>query len=222
MVKDLPLTAVIEKNKLDSSDPLVWLYEVRTKDDPPKMIRLTTESTLVSFKGNAYYPAPITNQGIEQTSEADIGGVDVLIGNASLEVAEILEASDGLIGQQVRITLIPKGLLGDPTAAISHEADIVGMSMSGGGIRLRLGARNAYQSGFPPFRYTRRRCRWLFGSVECGVNLDTSDGFSLSECPGYTLQACREVGDAEVAAGRDRLHPERFGGYPAIPKTRRF
>lgn len=222
MVKDIPLAATYIKNRLDSEIPLVWLYEVRTKSNPPKMIRLTSETSLVTYNGNAYYPAPITHAGIEATSEGDLPQVEVTIGNASLEVAAILEASDGLIGQQIRVTVAAKTLLADTSAAIFEEADIVSASMSSDTLTIRASARNAFRSAFPPFRYTRRKCRWLYGSTECGVDLDQTDGFTLTECPGYTLSACVAVGDAEVAAGRPRLHPERGGFFPAIPRSRSF
>jgi phage-related protein len=219
MVKDIGAQYTFEKNKLDSSQPLIWLYEVQTKADPPTMIRLTNQSLQVVYQGNAYYPAPITHGGVGANAESDLDTVQITLGNASLEVAQILESSDGLIGQLVRISVVPESLLETSGSAVSYEGNVVSTAMGAESLTITVGARNAFKAGFPPFRYTRRKCRWLFGSVECGVTLA---GFSLTECPGYTLTACRQVGDAEVADGRPRLHPLRFGGYPAIPKTRSF
>lgn len=214
-MKSLGPATTIHKNQLHSEWPFIWLYEVQVPGTPPTMYRLTNSVQQIIQQGNVFYPAPISHGGIRQNSDGDLPRIDFTLHNATLEVAPIVEANDGLVGAFVRIQFVSVQEVDLKGSGWVEEGEIVGVRMTESGLSFSVAAANLYRAHFPPFRYTRKKCRWLFGSDECGYNLDTP-GAGFTECPGYTLEACEQVGDDEVANGLTRQHPRRFGGKPAI------
>jgi phage-related protein len=241
-VKELTPITQAHKNQLDSEWPFIWMYEIQADDgDPPEMYRLTNYTERQTFNQNVYYPAPITHSGINLGSDGDLPTLDFAIANASLEVAPLVDQGDGLVGKFVRISIVSLLDIANLDAPMAHEGVIVGSSMDGEKTNVSVGAFNYFTASFPPFAYSRRKCRWLFGTGECGYDTEVTDaGFkgcgitSAAHALGadvvlaapFTLEACDLVGDdeedniANVPAGKQ--HPQRFGGVPATPPPRRF
>ncbi len=63
--------------RLDSLDPFVWAYEFQVPTDPPTRYRFVSNyDQQIEFRGNLYYPFPITHSGQAEDTEANI--LDVL------------------------------------------------------------------------------------------------------------------------------------------------
>ena len=69
----------------------------------------------------------------------------------------------------------------------------------------------------PQDRYVASRCRWEFGSGQCGYVVNAVAAYTT--CP-KTLSACIARGQDHAARGLPVLHPARFGGFPGIPRQR--
>lgn len=231
-MKDLTPITQAHKNQLDSEWPFIWLYEIETAEEPEKtMYRFTNYTERVTFNQNVFYPAPIIHSGINSGSDGSLPTIDFALGNASLEVAPVIDAADGLVGRFVRISVVSLLDIANLDAPIVQEGEIIGSTMDHEKINVSVGAFNFFQSNFPPFAYSRRKCKWLFGSGECGYDVNAPGaGFegcgittsSETVAAPFTLEACNVVGDDEDLIAVTRNHPDRFGGYPAIPPARRF
>lgn len=212
-------------NQLEAEAPWIWLYELQTTDDPPKRYRMTNFTESVEFGMNSsgepltYSPTPIIHSDVEEGSDGSLPTITITVGHAGPIVASTVDSANGFVGQPIRIMLVSSLDLSASKAVIRQDGEVVAASITPRGIAFRISAFNLYQLQFPPYIFARRRCRWIFGSAECGYNTDAvGAGFSVCE---KTLDACRARGDDEVSLGLPRQHPARFGGWPGIPRAGR-
>ncbi|MCH9838463.1 hypothetical protein K0U83_22570, partial [bacterium] len=217
--------SALHANQLETQAPWIWLYELQTKDEPPQRYRLTNFNQSVEFGLNStgsplvYSPAPITHGEVEENTEGSLPTIPITLGHAGPFIGSVMDSSDGFVGQPVRIMLVSSLDISTGRPAVTQNGEVVSASIKSEGIVLQVSAFNLYQLQFPPFVHSRRRCRWIFGSTECGYNVD-SPGAGFSTC-NKTLANCEERGLDEVAQGFAQNHPERFGGFPGIPRAGR-
>ena len=218
-MKDLSTLTRTHKNQLAAEAPFVWFFEFETTDDPPERFRLTNYTSNLNFGTNTagepvlYYAAPVEHGSISEESDGSLPTLEIFVGNATLEITTRFEQMAGMIGQPARVQVVSLLELANTAAAIRFDGEIVASAMTPQVITLSIAAYNVYRETIPPFVYAKRHCRWIFGGPECGYVV-TGGGFST--CP-KTLTACKARGDNEVALGRTRLHPARFGAHPGIP-----
>ena len=222
-MKDLSQLTKAHKNQIESEDPFIWLFEFEMPDGTRH--RLTNFTELVEFGEDdtgspiAYYPAPIVHSGIEQSSEGDIPSIKVTLAvGGAFWLTSAVDQHGGLVGQRARILVVSSLELDNPAAAIVEDARVVSAAMDNRSITVELSAFNVFKARLPRFLYSRRRCRWVFGSGECGYNVQAGGATTFTSC-GYTLEDCTARGDEELANPTIgvRHHPERFGGFPGIP-----
>ena len=225
MVREFSPITSLHAQQLEAEAPWIWLYELQTADDPPQRYRLTNFTQSVEYGANSsgdrlvYSPAPIVHSDIEETTDGSLPTITITVGHAGPIVAQTVDAADGFVEQPCRIMLVSSLDLENPDAAIVQTGEVVAATVASDSIAFRVSAFNLYQLQFPSFIYARRRCRWIFGSSECGYNTQAV-GAAFSTCE-KTLDACEERGDDEVTRGLVRRHPARFGGFPGIPRAGR-
>tara|TARA_R110002167_G_scaffold26380_2_gene90867 strand:- start:1829 stop:2506 length:678 start_codon:yes stop_codon:yes gene_type:complete len=225
MPLELTTLTTIHKNQLESQAPWIWLYELEVAGDPPTRYRLTNFTQSVEY-GTAsdgtrlvYSPAPIAHGDIQFTAEGGLPTMDITVGVAGPITASTVDAADGYVGQPIRLMLVSSLELENPDAAIVQDGEIISSAAGANSISFRVSAFNLYQLQFPPFVFTRRRCRYIFGSGECGYNTAAA-GAGFSTC-GKTLTDCEARGVEEASRGLALKHPGRFGGWPGIPRAGR-
>lgn len=224
-MRDLTPLTDLHRSQLEAELPFIWLYELQTKDDPPQRYRLTNFTDSVQFGQNSagepliYTPAPIVHGTVEATSDGSLPTLDIQIANTGPMFASTIDAADGYVDCPVRILLVSSLELSNPDAAIIEEGVVQSVAIKRGGIVFKVSAFNLYQQQFPPFIYSRRRCRWMFGSAECGYNASHPLA-SYVDC-NQTVEDCDLRGADEEENGLTRLHPARFGGWPGIPRAGR-
>tara|TARA_R110002110_G_scaffold1085_9_gene4447 strand:+ start:4516 stop:5193 length:678 start_codon:yes stop_codon:yes gene_type:complete len=221
-MRDLTPSTTAHKNQLETEDPFIWLFEFELPDQT--RYRLTNFTEKVEFGEDAegdpvvYYPAPITHSGIEQSGEGDIPSLKVTIATGGMfSITSVIDSWGGMIGQRARVIVVSsRELHMGADAAIAEDARIIAAGMNDTAVTVTLSAFNLFKSRLPRFLYSRRRCRWIFGSGECGYNVQAG-GAGFSMC-GYTLEDCEARGDDEFTNLGVRHHPARFGGFPGIPR----
>ncbi len=223
-MKDLTPITSAHKNQLETEDPFIWLFEFEVAGGT--RYRLTNFTERVEFGEDesgaplVYYPAPIVHSGIEQSSEGDIPSMKVSMATGgAFWLTSTIDEEAGLVGQRARILVVSSRELDNPAAAIVEDAIIVAATMSHDAVTVELSAFNIFKARLPRFLYSRRRCRWVFGSGECGYNVQAANA-GFTDC-GYTLEDCEARGDDELTNLGVRHHPERFGGFPGIPRGAR-
>ena len=184
------------KNEAHSTTPWVWLFDVDL--DGTSLLSVAGHDTAVTYNGRTYAAFPIAVSGLERNSLGDLPTPTVTVTNLSREIASYLEA---------------QGVL---DAALSLDA-----------ASFRLGVYQLFDAPFPSRRQMRGRCDHVYGGVECGYDLTLTNlisasapNFDIASCD-YTLDGdngCIKHGLNEVAHGRPKNHPKRFGGHIGIPK----
>lgn len=221
-MKDLSTITAEHAQQLEAENPFVWLYEMQTKEDPPRRYRVTNALSTVLFGENsdgdrlAYEPVPVVHGQVEENSEGSLPSISITFANTGPIFARSFDDADGFVGQPFSITLVSTLELGNPGAAVTESGEVISASISSESVTIQVSAFNLYRQEFPPFIHTRLSCRHRFGSAACGY-LITAPGAGFTECP-KTFPACEARGDDEVARGLPRLHPRRFGGFPGIPR----
>tara|TARA_R110000782_G_scaffold259110_2_gene349331 strand:+ start:44183 stop:44854 length:672 start_codon:yes stop_codon:yes gene_type:complete len=223
MVRNFSAQADTHRSQLESEYPWVWLYELQTTDDPPQRYRLTNFTKTINHgMSNAgvplsYSPAPIIHSSIEEGADGSLPTMTFTVGHAGPIVANTVDAANGFVDQPMRVKLVSLLDLDNPEPAMEQGGEVVSMSITSSGLAFKISAFNLYQLQFPPFIHSRRRCRWIYGSSECGMNIKAA-GVAYSTCS-KTLTDCELRGDDEVLRSLPRRHPARFGASPGIPRN---
>ena len=224
-----PLTdvATARSRQLADQYPWIWLYEVEVPTTPPTRYRLTNYDRTIYFGASTqgvpleYTPFPCVQTDVEQSAEGDLPSLQLQVSNESLFIRSILEDYDGLVGQPIEIKLVHTLELDNPASALKFFGEIQSCRASLDRVTWTIGSRSLTAATIPGQRYIRGHCRFRYGDERCGYDLNNSAlAAAHPSCP-KSLTACELRGDAEVAAGLDRQHPARFGGWPGIPRQGR-
>lgn len=206
--------------QLAGVEAFLWLYEVEVPTSPQTRYRFVgRHPTSVQYRGNTYYPAPISHEAAGDDTEGNLPEATISIGNATRELMETLETYSGLVGQPVRILLVHRSQLLSGEAIIEQDFTIADVSADENAVSARLALYNAYRTRFPSRRLTRGFCRFQYRSAECGYAVPIADdGLETCDKSLDGPNGCEVHGASEVAAGFAQLHPARFGGAPGIPR----
>jgi lambda family phage minor tail protein L len=218
----VPLSILQEKNQLATLEPFIWLYEITVPTDPVTKYRLTRGPEAVSYQGSTYSPFPISHDVIGRDQKGDLPETTLTVSNVSREIIGTLELYDGLLGQPVKIILAHSLLTGDDALPVAEEVfEVVGSAASTEAATLNLGTANLFEQAIPKARMMRQHCRHQYRSAQCGYSLDPSDANFIATCDkSLTGQnGCTVHGASYTSAGLTPIHPERFGGFPGIPRT---
>jgi lambda family phage minor tail protein L len=200
------------RDTMNTTASWLYLWEIRSSDS--EAFYLTDNNESVVFAGTTYFPFPISKPQIERDSEGNITDITVAVSNIDRSISAKLE-NGGLLGQTVILRIVNSAFLATSTDAYTHRFKIMDATCDDLWATFRLGQTNLFTVQFPSNRFMRTRCRWRYGSTECGYN--TARSGALVTCA-KTLDDCDDHGDDEVTAGLTRMHPLRFGGFPSIMK----
>jgi lambda family phage minor tail protein L len=208
-----------EKNLLATGAQWVWLYEIEVPTDPATRYRFVGTPEQVTFRGNVYYPFPITHTVMRATESGDLPSLTVTVSNVSREIIATLEAHQGLIGQSARIILTNMEALTTGKPIIEQDFRVMTMTATEEACAAQLGDISLYETFFPGQRMMRNFCRHQYRSAACGYSVPTSHANYLSTCDKSLdgPNGCQVHGASETAAGTAVIHPNRFGGFPGIP-----
>lgn len=225
MPKDLDSYSKVAKNSSANSDPFIWLYEFNlpeTADAPFMQYRITSLARQLRFGEDdegaplLWYPAPVTNSGITETSKGDLPVMVVSIGSTGYKLAAEIDRRDGLIGARANVRLITLKGGAIPDAGLYFPGEVTSTSINAQGVSVEVSAPNFFRQQFPRDIYSRGTCSRLFGAPECGY--DTAAAGALYQSCSGTLAACIARGDDEENRSVPRRHPRNFRAFPGIPR----
>ena len=216
----------------NSSDDYLWLIEVLLKkaqrDAGPVYtaglcFRICNDSQAHTWPvgyvtTQVWQPFNFDISPIEQTREGDLPSIQLSVDNTGRVLMPILHSGDALEGNPVTIYMVPRSGIG--IAAPTHqyqkfEFQIAGVSADSESVTFKLERANFFARQAPQDRYVARRCRWQFGSDNCGYIINT--GAAYTAC-NKTITDCTIRGADHLSRGLAVVHPGRFGGFPGIPK----
>lgn len=218
MTISLPTGYADEKNRLYQVSPWIWLIEIWADDSTTIGITPYIENVeWPTGSGNTYYAYPVLPPAWQASSEGEMPSAKMTIPNPDGQLTPILDTYGGLRDRRVVSRLAHADLLSQSTIP-TVIWDIEKVTARREAIDFHVGPRHVHAHEIPRHLFSRSLCRWQFGSEECGYNLLRPDA-KFTACP-KTFEACIERGDDEVAGGLQRLHPRRFGAFPAIAVVR--
>lgn len=199
-----------ERIKLNNDGAWVELWTIQTGASTAMYV--TSNNQAVTFGGNSYKPYPMTRAEIERDSDGNISDVTVTVSNVGREITTNASA---LRGKSVALNITNTNAL---STSYSYTFTIKDITISDVFATIHLGSVNLLTLDFPRERFMRTRCGWVFGSAGCGYDTTRSGALTTCDQTENGANGCVVHGDDEVSAGRARLHPLRFRGFPGIMK----
>jgi phage-related protein len=230
MVLSLPSTFKQEGERPQGTNPWLWLLElVISRGDellPPVILRTTSGQTQLQWPlsdpgSTTWYPFPFEFSPIEQNQEGDLPQLELTVDNTARFLSEYLHAGNGMEGNPATLFLVPTNALS--LAYPNHQyqrwdLQVAGAVMNDEGVGIRLEMPNFLTTMSPMDRYVPSRCRWQYGSGQCGYVLNGFAAFLT--CP-KTIGACIERGADLVTRGLPAVLPGNYGGHPGVSVQRR-
>lgn len=223
-----------EIEKPQGSSALVWLleleiavpYQVGPTTIPGVIFRAANYPSEIVWPPSdpngpiTWYPFNFGFTPIEQNSEGDLPQVELTVDNSTRTLMRYLHTGNGFEGNLCKLYLVPEDAL--TVAHPNHvfqlwELAIAGTVANDEVVSFRLENPNYFTLRRPQDRYVAGRCRWAFGSEECGYIKNVIAAYQT--CP-KTLDACIARGQDHAARGLPVVHPDRFGAFPGIPRQR--
>ena len=212
---------IVAKNQRRSIYPWVWLFKADI--DGTNGLHLAGSDVAITYGGVSYSAFPIGISGLDVDAESTLPTPTVVVSNVSREVAQKMEAGE-LMDRTCQLYLYSS----EAALAIDKGAwRIVKVTASLDVATFSLAQYGLMDCQVPARRQERGRCDYVYGGTECRYQSSLSNlvaatypEFAPTSCD-LTLDGgngCRAHGANEVAHGKPRLHPLRFGGLPGIPK----
>lgn len=229
----LPDSFQTEIERPQGSKGLIWLLELELSKPyrsgmtvvPQVLMRACTYHTEVAWPASSpametWQPYNFSFTAIEQSQEGDLPQLDVSVDNTSRTLMPFLHAGNGCEGNAARLFLVAEN--GLEIAYPDHEYQVWDLTVAGAvandeAVTFRLERANFFNRMSPQDRFIASRCRFEYGSSECGYVIN--DVAAFPACP-KTIEACDARGRDERVRGLPVLHPRRFGGFPGIPRQR--
>jgi phage-related protein len=190
---------------------------------PSTIFRISNWHATLTWPTNlsqVWYPFSFEVGPVEQNLEGDLPQLDLAVDNTARTLMRYLHGGDGLEGNYCTIYLVPANALNlaHPNEEYTRlDLQIAGCSANDEVVQFRLERANFFTRNSPQDRFTAARCRWEFGSKECGYVINAVAAFTT--CP-KLIAACQARGADHRSRGLPVLHPMRFGGFPGIPQQR--
>ena len=221
MPRNIPNSFNQEKNEFYQSSP--WIILIELQVDATQSFYLTNALQPVISNTDTYDPYLIQFETIANNSADELFKGNIKISNISRQLMAFVEADAGLTGKTLRLQLLNTANLND---TLIEEYEIQETVADSNQLVFQVVYVSLEDAEFPCSFVSRDTCRWEFGSTECG--LDTTNTALFNSPPDSTCNkrkdgtfGCIFWGDREVTATLPRLHPQRYGGFPSLPRVLR-
>lgn len=214
------------------TDDYIWLVEIlvkkSTRVNPTTftnniVLRVCSDTNVITWPidnptAQTWSPFNFQLSPIEATGEGDLPSVQLTVDNTGRMLMPTLHDGDAVEGNEVIIYLVPRSAL--LIAYPAHEYQqwkftIASIAANSQQVSFNLERANFFAKMCPQDRFVARRCRWRFGSTQCGYVINASAAYTTCE---KTVTDCILRGEDHLARGLPVIHPGRFGGFPGIPK----
>lgn len=202
MPKNLPLSTVLEKNKIAGETPYLIALEIDQRNPVTRVIettiRVVNNDEDVTIGGETYVALPFsisTTVTAGSTPETTVTLQDV-----SGAFKQVMREYAGGVDFPVRVIAAMADNLTDPPEEIDNYR-VTSSSVGDLAVTLRLGDDNILLRDFPKRSQLQDRCTWVYKGAQCKY------AGALATCD-YTLQGpngCKEHNNTT-----------NFGGFPGI------
>ncbi len=215
----LPTGFNAEKDKIHQTSPWLWLWRIEADvtTSARNVFQLVAYDEPVTFGGTTWHPWNMQQSEIVQDGEGNLPTLDLTLDNTTGVMSYYLEQGMGFIDRSATAFLVNRAHLADvPAAQIRFDFQIASAILAQH-LTLRLELLNLTDRVAPQDRFNATRCRWVYGSPECGYVLNAVAGYQT--CP-KDVAACVDRGIDMLTRGLPQLQPGSFGGFIGIPVSR--
>ena len=224
MALDIPQEFRLAKNTRFQAAPWIWLLEVEVPTSPPQVIRICNHTKEVSFDSDGdgndetFTPAQFEFGELRMDTEGSLPSLPLTVANVTREALAVLLNNDFLVEKECRLTLVNANTVDNADAKIAFTLEVRQSSADEQAITFNLSSYSLNSVVAPRERMQRSVCVFTYGGPSCGFDIAGLDPglANLGLCP-KTEEGCTLRGDAEVAAGRPREHPNRIGLFKGLP-----
>lgn len=192
----LPLSAILEKNKIASTGVWIILLEVYIPS-PETVICICNNNENIEWNGRTWYAYPFTIGSIKEDSRGELPSVPINIFN-DYTIQEYLEKSKGGKGTTVTVRIVHTEHLDENEPYIEETYAAKSIKTNDEWITIDLGADIILFSRYPYDTYQKDWCWLKYGGIRCGVSSTALATFPT--CP-HTLPGCRERGNSKRYPG---------------------
>lgn len=215
-----PDPSLITKSSL-IADNTGWLWLCEIEIGTSEVGRVALNDADVTWNGSTWYAYPWSVPDVPEDTDTSAKTFRVAFANVDQILTDRLRDGE-ILNRAITFHLVHASHLSVTEPLMRREAEILAATIepATGRVTLTCGALN-WLSGTLGRRFLRLRCRHEYGGAACGY-VTTRPG-ALATCD-RTLDGangCTVHGDEEASVGLARLHPERFGGEPGIPRNNR-
>jgi phage-related protein len=210
-MRQLSNDIIAEKNRLASTNPWVWLLELRVNE--AERIYLCSDNAPVIFADSGgtdreWRPFPFLIGDKREEGDGNLSSLTIAVSNISGEMSRMMEVNRGFIGRIVILALVCK-ISGVPAIAYRETFRIQNQSETEQAATFTLGNENLFRFVFPAARFFRSRCRWMYKASLCQY------AGALATCD----KTLRGGNGCEAHGADSAVHPRRYGGFPGIPRA---
>lgn len=224
----LPTNQKAEAERPHGTKPWVWLWEIELVPfdgtSPASLARITNwheQITWPAGSAKVWYPYPISQGQILQSTDGSLPGIDVTISNVTRFAMPFLMATRGISGNKASATLINSKAIGDAaqnSEFLTFDLRVADCQASNEVVTLRMSLANFLEVRTPSKRFIAGTCRYHeFGGAQCGYIVNSVAAYH--DC-NRTPDDCTARGLDEAVRNLPVLHPLRFGGFLGIPTER--
>jgi len=194
-----------KKRKNEELVAPIFLYAIQYDKVANSWLRYTSYPEDITFDGLLYTAGVISHDRMGENLDGRVDKVRMSIGNADRTIGYYLETYGGLRDAEVRITMVFKDELSNPSVYDESVYLVADATANQQRADFVLASRlDVLDLRLPRRRYYRTYCTHFFKDSGCAY----SGGEGLCN---KTLQRCIEIGNVH-----------RFGGCPAIPQKTIF
>jgi len=164
MPLELDSDAIVEKNKLTSTNVEILLIEVNYEDEDTIRICLNNEEVVwPAVTGETWYPAIFSLTGLSETKDAEIPKVTLSFYDLENTIIPLLEEFSGCSGAEVIIRIVHSNYLPNTTPHLEETMELIDSSVNDSLlVNINLGAENLSNLRIPKQRYLKNNCRFKF------------------------------------------------------------
>jgi phage-related protein len=168
---NLKLSSVIEKNRIQQSEPWLVLLDIVMPSDIQDVLRVVNNVEAVTYQGLEYIPFNFMVDDREEASQGGLPTFALRASNVNGILQGALEDYDGGVGAVVTFRVVHnKNMSGDPD--LEESFTILSADCDAEYVTFTLGGENPMRKLFPLFFYTASRCRHVYNTPAMQAALD--------------------------------------------------
>lgn len=166
--RHLSVGSVIEKNKIASEEVYLILIEVECKNEEGVIVQtlnFVKNSENIVYRDIPYQAANFDlDISVENNQEPSIS---LSAHDESRTIMQYMEAYGGLVGSNVKMTVVNSANLDSNIPEIEESFKITSSSNNKYIVEFQLGTESAVNKRYPNYRQFKDRCSWAYKGPRC-------------------------------------------------------